>query len=481
MHHSTIWVVVVVMVTWLAVPSLQASVRRQLHPNASPKDMEMDTTSFPDDTLIHTEPPIPTPPLLPTTTAHELSQGVEALPEAASEPLDSSLTLLSTIETGGEGEGEEGEGGDGERGNGEGGNGEGGKGEGGEGEGGEGEGGNGDGGKGEGGESEGGNGEGGEGEGGKDERGKDEGGKDEGVGEEAAHHHHHHHQQQHQHQHQHQASVPPSSPPSSSSTTMQGHHHHHNNNMQGHHHHNNNNNNNHNNMHVTTGDPTLDLLLASLDDRMNMAHLMDALVVDDKADTEAMEAVHQVAETMKKKGNTMGRSDLMMQLQGQGGTEVEVEGQGLGEGEGGGLLTGVEAEQQQTAEFTLEPHLGPAILPFQVPEGYFVPFVPRRAFGVVNGVARPPHGHGSFYNHRPPGLVDVPNSPAYGYLFSGYRRFQPDRQSSSSNVASSRDFLDAVAALDLTTLDLASLGLESPSLSDLDPTLLDQTSLNTTI
>ncbi|KAK4287265.1 hypothetical protein Pmani_039660 [Petrolisthes manimaculis] len=472
MHHSTIWVVVVVMVmvTWLAVPSLQASVRRQLHPNASPKDMEMDTTAFPDDTLIHTETPPPTPPLLPTTTAHELSQGVEALPEAASEPLDSSLTLLSTIETGGEGEGE------GEGGKGEGGNGEGGKDEGGNGEGGKDEGGNGEGGKDEGGEGkreegEGGKGEGGKNEGGNGEGGKDEGGKDEGVGEEAA-HHHHHQQQQHQHQHQHQASVPPSSPPSSSSN-MQGHHHHH--------HHNNNNNHHHNNMHVTTGDPTLDLLLASLDDRMNMAHLMDALVVDDKADTEAMEAVHQVAETMKKKGSSMGRSDLMMQLQGQGGTEVEVEGQGLGEGEGGGLLTGVEAEQQQTAEFTLEPHLGPAILPFQVPEGYFVPFVPRRAFGVVNGVARPPHGHGSFYNHRPPGLVDVPNSPAYGYLFSGYRRFQPDRQSSSSNVASSRDFLDAVAALDLTTLDLASLGLESPSLSDLDPTLLDQTSLNTTI
>ncbi|XP_042873580.1 uncharacterized protein LOC122254126 [Penaeus japonicus] len=86
----------------------------------------------------------------------------------------------------------------------------------------------------------------------------------------------------------------------------------------------------------------------------------------------------------------------------------------------------VEVVPQQMAEFTLEPHLGPAILPFQVPEGYFVPFLPRRAFGVVNGVVRPPHGHGTFYVHRPPGLVDVPNSPAFGFLFSGYRRFDPE-------------------------------------------------------
>lgn len=62
----------------------------------------------------------------------------------------------------------------------------------------------------------------------------------------------------------------------------------------------------------------------------------------------------------------------------------------------------------------------------QVPEGYFVPFLPRRAFGVVNGAVRPPHGHGTFYVHRPPGLVDVPNSPAFGFLFSGYRRFDPE-------------------------------------------------------
>ena len=40
-------------------------------------------------------------------------------------------------------------------------------------------------------------------------------------------------------------------------------------------------------------------------------------------------------------------------------------------------------------------------------------------------MSRPPHGHGSFYAHRPPGLVDVLNSPAYGFLFSGYRRFEP--------------------------------------------------------
>ncbi|XP_066939765.1 uncharacterized protein [Macrobrachium rosenbergii] len=80
----------------------------------------------------------------------------------------------------------------------------------------------------------------------------------------------------------------------------------------------------------------------------------------------------------------------------------------------------------QMEEFILEPHLGPAIMPFQLPEGFFVSFIPRRAFGVVNGVARPPHGHGSFYNHRPPGLVDVINAPAYGYHFHGYRRFDPD-------------------------------------------------------
>lgn len=76
----------------------------------------------------------------------------------------------------------------------------------------------------------------------------------------------------------------------------------------------------------------------------------------------------------------------------------------------------------------------------QVPEGYFVPFLPRRAFGVVNGVSRPPHGHGSFYNHRTPGLVDVLNSPAYGFLFSGYRRFQPRNEPPMDAVPS--EFLE---------------------------------------
>ncbi|KAB7493757.1 hypothetical protein Anas_05436 [Armadillidium nasatum] len=67
----------------------------------------------------------------------------------------------------------------------------------------------------------------------------------------------------------------------------------------------------------------------------------------------------------------------------------------------------------------LEPDLGPAVLPLHVPKGYFVPFIPRNAFGVVNGVSRPPHGHASFYRHRPRGLVDVRNSPAFGFLLGG--------------------------------------------------------------
>ena len=67
------------------------------------------------------------------------------------------------------------------------------------------------------------------------------------------------------------------------------------------------------------------------------------------------------------------------------------------------------------------------LIPFlQVPDGYFVPFVPRKAFGVANGAARPPHGHASFYVHRPAGLTDVPNAPAFGFFFSG-----PSRASTS--------------------------------------------------
>ncbi|XP_063596638.1 uncharacterized protein LOC134773370 [Penaeus indicus] len=115
----------------------------------------------------------------------------------------------------------------------------------------------------------------------------------------------------------------------------------------------------------------------------------------------------------KREGQMSGR--VGQQVQDQLGEQMEA----LTKGE-------VEVVPQQMAEFTLEPHLGPAILPFQVPEGYFVPFLPRRAFGVVNGAVRPPHGHGTFYVHRPPGLVDVPNSPAFGFLFSGYRRFDPE-------------------------------------------------------
>ncbi|KAK7082153.1 hypothetical protein SK128_027371 [Halocaridina rubra] len=92
-----------------------------------------------------------------------------------------------------------------------------------------------------------------------------------------------------------------------------------------------------------------------------------------------------------------------------------------------GQLEGPSPETQME-EFILEPHLGPAIMPFDVPEGLFVSFIPRRAFGVVSGVSRPAHGHGSFYVHRPPGLVDIINPPAYGFLFNSYRRFQPDAQ-----------------------------------------------------
>ena len=86
----------------------------------------------------------------------------------------------------------------------------------------------------------------------------------------------------------------------------------------------------------------------------------------------------------------------------------------------------------------------------QVPSGYFVPFLPRRAFGVSNGAARPAHGHGSFYVHRPPGLVDVPNSPAHGFLFNGYRRFEPDaqQQEEEHQEASSLGLADVQALLD---------------------------------
>ncbi|KAA0184628.1 hypothetical protein HAZT_HAZT009040 [Hyalella azteca] len=112
----------------------------------------------------------------------------------------------------------------------------------------------------------------------------------------------------------------------------------------------------------------------------------------------------------------------------------EIGSDGFETAEEGGVAP--ETEGHEPHFTTLEVALGPAILPlnplktaslkpFQPPEGYFVPFIPRKAFGVANGVSRPPHGHASFYLHRPAGLVDVPNSPAFGFLFSGQSR-SPD-------------------------------------------------------
>jgi hypothetical protein len=57
----------------------------------------------------------------------------------------------------------------------------------------------------------------------------------------------------------------------------------------------------------------------------------------------------------------------------------------------------------------------------------FEAFYPREAYGVINGASRSSHGHGSFYSHRNPALIDVKNSPAYGYRFDGKRRFNYDK------------------------------------------------------
>ncbi|XP_026762666.1 uncharacterized protein LOC113521341 [Galleria mellonella] len=58
--------------------------------------------------------------------------------------------------------------------------------------------------------------------------------------------------------------------------------------------------------------------------------------------------------------------------------------------------------------------------------GKFEAFYPREAHGIPNGSSRPAHGHGSFYKHRNPALVDVKNSAAYGFRFDGMRRFNFD-------------------------------------------------------
>lgn len=58
--------------------------------------------------------------------------------------------------------------------------------------------------------------------------------------------------------------------------------------------------------------------------------------------------------------------------------------------------------------------------------GEFEAFYPRQVHGIPNGSSRPAHGHGSFYKHRNPALVDVKNAAAYGFRFDGMRRFNFD-------------------------------------------------------
>uniref|UniRef100_A0A336MFY7 CSON000845 protein n=1 Tax=Culicoides sonorensis TaxID=179676 RepID=A0A336MFY7_CULSO len=58
--------------------------------------------------------------------------------------------------------------------------------------------------------------------------------------------------------------------------------------------------------------------------------------------------------------------------------------------------------------------------------GEFEAFYPREMHGIPNSAARAPHGHGSFFKHRNPALVDVKNAAAYGFRFDGKRRFNFD-------------------------------------------------------
>lgn len=60
------------------------------------------------------------------------------------------------------------------------------------------------------------------------------------------------------------------------------------------------------------------------------------------------------------------------------------------------------------------------------PEGKFEAFYPREMHGIPNAASRPAHGHGSFFTHRNPALVDVKNAAAYGFRFDGKRRFNFD-------------------------------------------------------
>ncbi|XP_037941994.1 uncharacterized protein LOC119674909 [Teleopsis dalmanni] len=66
------------------------------------------------------------------------------------------------------------------------------------------------------------------------------------------------------------------------------------------------------------------------------------------------------------------------------------------------------------------------ILSVLPPEGMFEAFYPREMDGVPNSASRPPHGHGSFFKHRNPALVDTKNAAAYGFRFDGKRRFNFD-------------------------------------------------------
>ncbi|EDW01201.1 GH20580 [Drosophila grimshawi] len=56
----------------------------------------------------------------------------------------------------------------------------------------------------------------------------------------------------------------------------------------------------------------------------------------------------------------------------------------------------------------------------------FEAFYPREVEGIPNSASRPAHGHGSFFKHRNPALVDTKNAAAYGYRFDGKRRFNFD-------------------------------------------------------
>ncbi|CAG9797809.1 unnamed protein product [Chironomus riparius] len=50
-------------------------------------------------------------------------------------------------------------------------------------------------------------------------------------------------------------------------------------------------------------------------------------------------------------------------------------------------------------------------------DGDFEAFYPREMSGISNSVARAPHAHGSFFQHRNPALVDIKNAAAYGFRF----------------------------------------------------------------